>query len=178
MGDFAKYIQSAPQTPNYTATPIAVPAHLVSSEKAMSSVVGQQRELNMVNNLTGGGYRRKNRKSVNKKQKRPSRRNYIRTYKGRLYIEQHGGEPDGQIVIPTASGSGAGGAQNAMLTATLNQAKSNAINDAYVGGRRWHRYGYGRSRNWKKFTRVRNTHRKNHSLLSRVVYKIKNILRK
>ena len=120
MGDFAKYIQATPQTPNYTATPIAVPAHLVSSEKAMSSVVGQQRELNMVNNLTGGGYLRKNRKSVNKKQKRPSRRNYIRTYKGRLYIEQHGGEANGQIVIPSMS-SGAGGAQNAMLTATLNQ---------------------------------------------------------
>jgi len=177
MGDYSQFIKATPQTPNYTATPIAVPAHLVSSEKAMSSVVGQQRELNMVNNLTGGGYLRKNRKSVNKKQKRPSRRNYIRTYKGRLYIEQHGGEAAGQIVIPSTSSSGAGGAQNAMLTATLNQAKSNAINDAYVGGRRRHRYGYGRSRNWKKFTRVRNTHR-NHSLLSRVVYKIKNILRK
>ena len=118
---------------DFTPKPVEVQASNATPEAAMANITANQQQLQKVNNLTSGGGKRRRSSS------------HIRTYKGRKYMKaQRGGA--GEIVIPQAPGQATctegpscAGAQNANLTATLNQSKSSAANDGYVssgGGRR------------------------------------------
>ena len=118
---------------DFNAKPVEVQASNATPEAAMANITANQQQLQKVNNLTSGGGKRRRSSS------------HIRTYKGRKYMKaQRGGT--GEIVIPQAPGQATctegpscAGAQNANLTATLNQSKSSAANDGYVssgGGRR------------------------------------------
>ena len=118
---------------DFTPKPVEVQASTATPEAAMANITANQQQLQKVNNLTSGGGKRRRSSS------------HIRTYKGRKYMKaQRGGA--GEITIPQApgqatctEGASCAGAQNANLTATLNQSKSSAANDGYVssgGGRR------------------------------------------
>ena len=119
---------------DFNATPVEVKASTSTPEAALANITTNQQQLQKVNNLTSGGGKRRRRSS-----------SHIRTYKGRKYMNtQRGGA--NEITIPQApgqatctEGASCAGAQNANLTATLNQSKSSAANDGYVssgGGRR------------------------------------------
>ena len=118
---------------DFNAQPVEVQASNATPEAAMANITANQQQLQKVNNLTSGGGKRRRSSS------------HIRTYKGRKYMKAQSGGA-GEIVIPQAPGQATctegpscAGAQNANLTATLNQSKSSAANDGYVssgGGRR------------------------------------------
>jgi hypothetical protein len=183
----AQYIQATPKAPSYEAAPIPVRANIATPQATMQNVSNQQKELNMVNNLSGGS-RKSKRRNTKTKVKNLHSRKHIRTYKGRRYIEQNGGAGE-QIPIPQvgqtcSSGPQCAGAQNAVLTETLNQASSNSINDAYAtgGGRRGRRgrhvrHGHHHHTHHHHHTRRSNT-KSSYSLTSRIAYNIKKVMRK
>jgi hypothetical protein len=180
-------IQEAPQAPSYAAASIQVPANIATPQATMNSVKDQQSQLNAVNTLTGGRKRR-----VTKYKKRTyeyKHKSFIRTYKGRRYLQQQqqqqqqqhqqqqkGGSgeriPIPQVGSTCAAGPQCAGAQNASFTALHNQAQSNSINDAYVqqsgGGGTYRNHRTNKTRHRKR----------EQSLSSMLAYNIKKVMRK
>lgn len=180
-------VQETPQAPSYAAANIQIQESIATPQSTMASVKAHQGELNSVNNLTGGR-RRGTRHRASK------HKSFIRTYKGRRYIskEQTGGSSAAsnseQIPVPQvgplcSSGPQCAGAQNANLTAVINQAQSNSINDGYMktgGGGGRGRRRYSRDKKVTTFRRHHKTSRRHYdtSVTSTIAYNIKKIIRK
>lgn len=194
-------VQSAPQTPNFSAESIQVSAEIATPQAAMESVKSGQQQLNSVNTLSGGSKRRRRHIRATQRKREWKPKSFIRTYKGRKYqqIEQKGGssstESGGQISIPQvgspcSSGSQCAGAQNAAFTAIKNQALSNGANDGYVaqtGGRKDRKVLFSKHNTYYTTHRVRgnkgrsrHSHKPRHdqSLTSMIAYNIKKVMRK
>ena len=193
-------VQQTPQTPDFVAAGIKVPAYIATPQAAMNNVKAGQSELNSVNNFSGGSRRR--RRSSRSRGLRPKRqwkhKSFIRTYKGRKYQEssssssssssspQKGGS-GAQIVIPQVGSTCSGGpqcagAQNANFTSINNQAKSNGINDAYAaqtGGRRGRKVRFSKRHMYhQRSTRNSRKPRHDQSLTTIIAYNIKKVMRK
>lgn len=131
---------SAVQTADndFSPAPIMVSAKNATPEAALQNIQANESNLQQVNSLSGGAINNRSRgrsggRNTGKYRKNTYSRRFIKRSR------QTGGQ--GQIVIQQgpgqascSEGPGCAGAVNADLTSTINQAKSNSLNDGKVGG--------------------------------------------
>lgn len=140
---------SAGQTADndFSPAPIMVSAKNATPEAALQNIQANESNLQQVNNLSGGAINNRGRgrgRGTGKYRKNTYSRRFIKRSRqtggsatqGAITIQQGPGQAS------CSEGPGCAGAVNADLTSTINQAKSNSLNDGKVGG------GYKR-RNFK-----------------------------
>ncbi len=135
---------SAVQTADNDFSPasINVSAKNATPEAALQNIQANESNLQQVNSLSGGAINNRGRgRSAGRNTGRNTGKYRKNTYSRRFIkqSQQTGGQ--GPIIIPQgpgqascSEGPGCAGAVNADLTSTINQAKSNSLNDGKVGG--------------------------------------------
>lgn len=122
---------------NFSQAPIMVSAKNATPEAALQNIQANESNLQQVNKLSGGAINNRVRgRGTGKYRKNTYSRRFIKRSR-----QTGGSETQGAITIQQgpgqascSEGPGCAGAVNADLTATINQAKSNSLNDGKVGG--------------------------------------------